>query len=658
MSTSSFGSIKAYFDIIAVAQKYCDLIQTGTNYKAQENPIRAEKTSSLFFYPDTQTYFDFGSNEGGDVFDFISKVEGITTTEAKEKLSSLIGNTEPTKALHVKSEPIKESISSEALEAEFNSFEVMQWSHDTHQKELLCVAPEWLYKEADKKDLDLFKSIVRYDKVNQTLVCKWLNNEGDTVSYKRRRFNGGKWVNRKDTHPNSTAFVRVFDDEMPTYIVEGARDALVGILSGLNIVAIPTTSYSNIEEFKAITEYCKEIVFVCEDAQGYTAMKRLKEVISKGSLMCFGGLHVKCDLADKMMKCNSVDEVLSGLVEAPIDENGGNEINHSDSKSIPIKDEFEKYKMNKKRREEIKNMRFVIDGLFVENYHTVLYGQAGSGKTTVLLYLAFEMVKNGYKVFYLYLDGALSTAAMVDEEIERKDLSHKFNLITDGTINDYMDILQKSIDSKMDLGKTVFILDTFKFVSKNINDKNANKTAMHLIKDITKLGATFISLAHTNKDGENFSGTAEIEQDSDGMLRIDGIFSQGQIISTIRRGGRCRFDVKEQSFTFKGGDALSVERYDSEIDIQEVLEKKAKEKKDANFIQETQGLLKENPDVIQKDLIHMIVDTLGVGRNTVIQKLNEYAGVYWNKTKASQDEVTSGTLAYKYSLIKSETDNW
>lgn len=339
-------------------------------------------------------------------------------------------------------------------------------------------------------------------------------------------------------------------------------------------------------------------------------------------------------------------------------ENGGNEINHSDSKSIPIKDEFEKYKMNKQRREEIKNMRFVIDGLFVENYHTVLYGQAGSGKTTVLLHLCFEMVKNGYKVFYLYLDGALSTAAMVDEEIERKGLSDKFNLITDGTINDYMNILQKSIDSKNDLSKTVFVLDTFKFMSKNINDKNANKTAMHLIKDLTKLGATFISLAHTNKDGENFSGTAEIEQDSDGMLRIDGIFDQGQMISTIRRGGRCRFDVKEQSFTFKGGNALDVGRYDSKIDIQEVLEKKAKEKKDVNFIQETQGLLKENPDVIQKDLIQMLVDTLGVGRNTVIQKLNEYAGVYWSKTKASQDEVTSGTLAYKYSLTKSITDNW
>mgnify|MGYP000706314670 CR=1 FL=1 len=85
---------------------------------------------------------------------------------------------------------------------------------------------------------------------------------------------------------------------------------------------------------------------------------------------------------------------------------------------------------------------------------------------------------------------------------------------------------------------------------------------MHLIKEVCKLGATFISLGHTNKDGERYSGTAEIEQDSDGVLRIDGIDeANNQTVSTIKKGGRCRFDVKETSFTFKKENILSVEKF-------------------------------------------------------------------------------------------------
>ena len=127
-------------------------------------------------------------------------------------------------------------------------------------------------------------------------------------------------------------------------------------------------------------------------------------------------------------------------------------------------DLFDKFKMTKKRREELKNMKFVIDGLIVENYHTYLMGNAGSGKTTILLHLCFEMVKKGYKVFYFYLDGALNTASKVDEEIERLEIESNFNLLVDGTMKDYKEILEKFISTKSNFDKTVFILDTFKFL--------------------------------------------------------------------------------------------------------------------------------------------------------------------------------------------------
>lgn len=317
MNTSSFSSVKAKINIIEVAQKYCDIIKVGTNYQATKNPLREEKTSSLFFYPDTQSFYDFGTNEGGDVFDFVAKIENITTIEAKKKLSSLIGNTEPPKALRVKSEPIKESsISPEILLAEFDKFDVIQWDNEAHKKELLELAPEWLYKEANKEDLAFFLSVVRYDKQHNTLVSKWLDNKPfsyDFITYKHRRKGQNKWVNRAGTHPNSTVFGRTLKESDVCYIVEGMHDALTAILLGINFVALPTTSYSNYEAFKTQFDGAKKVIYIAEDVQGYKCMKTL-DAIEKGQILSLTqSKETKVDLSDFVMSKKSICEVIDGL---------------------------------------------------------------------------------------------------------------------------------------------------------------------------------------------------------------------------------------------------------------------------------------------------------------------------------------------------------
>lgn len=330
--------------------------------------------------------------------------------------------------------------------------------------------------------------------------------------------------------------------------------------------------------------------------------------------------------------------------------------NHIIAKSIKVEPEnigldlFNKFKMTKKRREELKNMKYVIDGLIVENYHTYLMGNAGAGKTTILLHLCFEMVQKGYKVFYFYLDGALNTASKVDEEIERLEIESNFNLLIDGTINDYKEILEKFISTKNNLDKTVFILDTFKYLSADVNHKNANKDAMHLIKEVCKLGATFISLGHTNKDGVKFSGTAEIEQDSDGVLRIDGIDKENnQTVSTIKKGGRCRFDVKETSFTFKKGNILSVEKLDEVVDTENQLKQKETEKNNKFVIDEIKRVLRLNPNILQKDIISNVTEYTGISKSRVIKILNFYVDKHWKRTQSK--EATNG---YEYKVIDIE----
>ncbi len=89
----TFQEIKDSVDIVEVVGNYAELIKAGHAFKARENPIREERTSSFFVYSDTQRYHDFGSG-GGDVIDFIEAAEHLDKHNAALFLQEkYIGNT-------------------------------------------------------------------------------------------------------------------------------------------------------------------------------------------------------------------------------------------------------------------------------------------------------------------------------------------------------------------------------------------------------------------------------------------------------------------------------------------------------------------------------------------------------------------------------------
>ena len=80
--------LKERIAMLDVAESYCDLKKSGKCYMAKVNPLREENTSSLAIYPDTQTWYDFGNGgKGGDIIDFIEKIENLSQTEAKAFLA-------------------------------------------------------------------------------------------------------------------------------------------------------------------------------------------------------------------------------------------------------------------------------------------------------------------------------------------------------------------------------------------------------------------------------------------------------------------------------------------------------------------------------------------------------------------------------------------
>jgi hypothetical protein len=189
--------------------------------------------------------------------------------------------------------------------------------------------------------------------------------------------------------------------------------------------------------------------------------------------------------------------------------------------------------------ERIANSKRYIEGLAYAGHHAYIFGDSGSFKTTFITALCLKALDEfeNLEIHYWGFDvSPYYTYAVV------KEIAHpRFLLFSNLTINDLRSFYADYLKSNISLDNVIIVLDTFKFLSSDVNNKNANKDAMHFIKNVCKLGASWISIGHTNKDGKRESGTAEIEQDSDGILRIDSVIENSKALATIKNAGRCRW---------------------------------------------------------------------------------------------------------------------
>ncbi len=128
--------------------------------------------------------------------------------------------------------------------------------HNPYREECLKIAPLWMFKEASSEGIKLFRKMTAWDEKNQTMIILIFNYDGKLVSYKRRRFRGGKWITRKGTHPNYQCIIRIKNAYAPIYIIEGHHDALSATLLDLddvdtfNFIMIPTVSYREFNDIE------------------------------------------------------------------------------------------------------------------------------------------------------------------------------------------------------------------------------------------------------------------------------------------------------------------------------------------------------------------------------------------------------------------------
>ncbi len=273
---------------------------------------------------------DFGDDWSGDIVALLYEKRGLSLKDATLYVCEQMGVSTDESYEYVPL-PLKRTPQPqiELTQERYSEIMVELWQFDQSQEmqtfknqdyrdEALSIVPMWLWQQTSKENIALFKKLTTFDAMNKTLIVKIHDYTGKVLSYKRRRYRQSKWVTAHSTHPNSQCIVSITDSSSPVYVVEGHHDLLTAILTGINVLMIPTVGYKTFNNRELSILKDKTVVFLPDlkrgDSKGMDTMNILSEQVID-SVKSVNVVSVKkiLDLMEIPFTSDSID--LSDVVE-------------------------------------------------------------------------------------------------------------------------------------------------------------------------------------------------------------------------------------------------------------------------------------------------------------------------------------------------------
>ena len=224
-SDETIEEVRQANDIVDVISQYVHLKRSGRNFFGL-CPFHNEKSPSFSVSPDKQIFHCFGCGVGGNVFTFLSKIEGINFVEAVQILAERANIQLPTFENHA--DAAREELRAKVYKV--NEF-TAQYYHENLYKPTAKIAQEYVKKR--KLSNETLKSFRigfsgKFDELYQALKKEGFQDPEILESGLVNRNDNGRYIDRYrnrlmfpicDGRGRVIAFGgRVLDDSKPKYI--------------------------------------------------------------------------------------------------------------------------------------------------------------------------------------------------------------------------------------------------------------------------------------------------------------------------------------------------------------------------------------------------------------------------------------------------------
>lgn len=304
---SIVSNIKESLDIVSVISDYLSLKRTGQNYHSL-CPFHHEKTPSFVVNPKKQIFHCFGCGEGGDLFKFIMKMDGLSFPEALKSLADRAGIRH---SLHQGDAPdnklamfsIMEKVAGfycSVLLKNSNAVDYLKKrkiSNETVEKFTIGFAPDAWSQVCDRfgrseKNLKMLLSvglIIKkdnryYDRFRNRIVFPIRDGLGRVIGFGGRVLDESlpKYLNSPETilfNKSKTLFgldkVISSRSRMPVFLVEGYMDLIMAHQYGVTNVFATLGTACTEQHFRKIKRITSDVVLVFDgDSAGEKAAER------------------------------------------------------------------------------------------------------------------------------------------------------------------------------------------------------------------------------------------------------------------------------------------------------------------------------------------------------------------------------------------------